>query len=346
MTYQAFQHCRNLEYLNLNHNEIQILPPQFLINSPNLNTFTSYNNRIREIWSEAFLGTQLRYLDVNINRLPEFPQEAFEAVNETLNELFVDYNQIRTLPSQAFANLRNVQHLDLTGNTFDVSWLPKILTHTLTLNLFKNIPSNAFVGLGNLISLSMTYCGLTRLDPAWFTPLTNLTVLYLSNNELSWLPFGVFAPLTNLFNLMLSANHLSELRIGSFNDTARNLWYLYADYNLIDGIEDGLLDELQSLQWLMLGGNICTQSTFMDVPNNLPQVRQALRQCTDNFRQNSIRCNYFGGGEGEEYFCILEIHNPDGREFERIEGDHVEGFGDSDVQVLNVFYQNTRNVPR
>lgn len=120
VNYQAFQHCRNLQYLNINHNEVTVLPPQFLINSPNLATFSSYNNRIREIWSEAFTGTQIRYLDVNINRLGVFPQEAFEAVNETLTELFVDYNQLRTLPNQAFVNLRNIETLDLTGNVFDV----------------------------------------------------------------------------------------------------------------------------------------------------------------------------------------------------------------------------------
>lgn len=167
----------------------------------------------------------------------------------------------------------------------------------------------------------------------------------MANNEISHLPFHVFSPLPNLFNLQLTNNHLTELRVGSFNETLRNLWYLYADFNQIDGIESEVLDELQRINWLMLDGNICTQRNFLDVPNNLPQVRDELSQCINNFRSDSIRCDYFGGNDGEEYFCMLELHNPDGNEFERIEGDHLPGLTDNDVVFANAFYQNSRIIP-
>lgn len=144
---------------------------------------------------------------------------------------------------------------------------------------------------------------------------------------------------------MLSGNQLTELRVGSFNQSLRNVYALYADYNQINGIEEQVLDELQTNLLLILSGNICTQGTFFDIPNNLPQAKTELSGCISNFRRDTIRCDYYGGTQGEEYFCILELHNPDGIEFESIEGEHQTGLTNNDVVFANAFYQNSRIIP-
>lgn len=144
---------------------------------------------------------------------------------------------------------------------------------------------------------------------------------------------------------MLTGNQISELRVGSFNESLRNLFYLYADHNRINSIESAVLDELQSISWLFLSENICANSNFFDVSNNLANVRNELSGCINNFRNDIIRCDYFGGNEWEQYFCLLELHNPDGIDFQTIEGDHQSGLTNNDVVLANAFYQNSRTIP-
>jgi Leucine-rich repeat (LRR) protein len=56
---------------------------------------------------------------------------------------------------------------------------------------------------------------------------------------------------------------------------------------------------------------------------------------------NEISCS-FGFSP---YYCFLSIDNPDGLEFERVEGEHLENKTDSDLIDVTAFYQNTKNIP-
>lgn len=193
--------------------------------------------------------------------------------------------------------------------------------------------------------LSLTDVGLSHLDHEWFRSMSNLQILYLYNNRLTFLPVGIFSPLTNLQAIHLSTNFLTELRVSSFGTSLRNVWYFYAMANQLSGIQNEIVDELQSAQWLMLSGNNCVDQIFLDVPNNREMVRSALSGCISSFRQPSISCQYFGGDPDTEYFCIMDVHNPDGVTLNAIEGEHVSGQTNNDVISANAFYQNTRTIP-
>lgn len=193
--------------------------------------------------------------------------------------------------------------------------------------------------------LSLTDVGLSHLDHQWFEDMPNLTNLYLYNNRLFFLPLGIFSPLTNIQALHLQSNYLTELRISSFGPSLRNVFYFYAMANQINGIQNEFVDELQSAQWLMLSENQCVDNIFVDVVNNREMVRTALADCIASFRAPSISCSYFGGDPDTEYFCIMDIHNPDGVALNAIEGEHVSGQTNNDVVSVNAFYQNTREIP-
>jgi Leucine-rich repeat (LRR) protein len=312
----------------LDFNDLTFIPA--LSFPPNLDYLSLYNNRIRDVSFTAFAGTNITQLDLNMNRIDQTYVEIFWPVNATLQYLYMEYNLMYYLPENALANLRNLRFIDMTGNDFSDR---------------LSIPSNAFVGGENLEILSLTDAGISHLDPQWFESMPNLSVLYLYNNRLTFLPVGIFAPLSNLMAIHLSSNFLTELRVSSFGTSLRNVWYFYAMANQLDGIQNEFIDELQSTQWLMLTENNCVNQIFLDIPNNRENVRNALSGCITNFRQPSISCQYFGGEDGTEYFCIMDVHNPDGVAFNAIEGEHVAGQTNTNVVSANAFYQNTRTIP-
>lgn len=59
-----------------------------------------------------------------------------------------------------------------------------------------------------------------------------------------------------------------------------------------------------------------------------------------------ISCNYINRGANYPYTCQLTINNPQGSDdFENIPGQHIEGFTDADVDLVDAFGQNTLNIP-
>lgn len=63
-------------------------------------------------------------------------------------------------------------------------------------------------------------------------------------------------------------------------------------------------------------------------------------------KSQEISCNYINRGGVYPYTCQLTINNPEGsNDFTSIPGNHVEGFTDADVLLVDSFGQNSRNIP-
>lgn len=75
--------------------------------------------------------------------------------------------------------------------------------------------------------------------------------------------------------------------------------------------------------------------TFFSISSSLkiPKNDEIFVSC--DFRENR-----------DFYLCDLTINNPDGLEFDGIDGEHLPGFANGDVKAVNAFYQNTRNIPQ
>lgn len=90
----------------LDHNAIKALPTGPLHQLTNLRTLSLRDNELRAL-SGLELFPKLRCLDVTNNFLHSFP-EGLRACRESLEELYIGYNQIRLIPSylSGFTNLR------------------------------------------------------------------------------------------------------------------------------------------------------------------------------------------------------------------------------------------------
>lgn len=174
----SFENCLNLEILMLNYNFIASIPDGTFSTTPRLSVMQIVSNRVTEIGDSAFTGSSLNFIDLSDNNMRDFNRLPFEGVNATLYSLLLPFNHISSLSEGSFANLRNLEILQLNYNPLN-----------------NNMPAFIFALLNNLQQLTLISCGLTELNNQWFTGLANLKSLHLSYNGFSELPANVFGTL-------------------------------------------------------------------------------------------------------------------------------------------------------
>lgn len=160
------------------------------------------------LWSEA---EEVRVLDYRHCSLAEVPNEVFN-YERTLEELFLDANQIRDLPRPLF-HCHGLCKLGLGDN--DIHSLPPAIASLISLeelDISKNgildIPDN-IKGCKCLRVVDASINPLGKL-PSGFTLLINLEELYLNDTFLEFLPAN-FGRLSKLKILELRENHLKTL---------------------------------------------------------------------------------------------------------------------------------------
>jgi Leucine-rich repeat (LRR) protein len=164
-------------------------------------------------------------------------------------------------------------------------------------------------------------------------------------NQIPNLPRNVFDRLTNLRTLYMYNNQIRELTVDSFGSSLGSLRMLYVIFNQISAIDPTFIDNANNLDQLYMSGNLCSDQNFIDIQDRLQFVRNGLQLCTNNYLANHIRCVYTLTNDGQ-YVCNLEINNPLGRDaFTDIDGEHLPGRTNADVDIINIVRQNTRNIP-
>ncbi|KAL7013585.1 hypothetical protein ACKWTF_015477 [Chironomus riparius] len=320
-----FDECRNLKDLNIEANNIEILPDLMLHNSAHLHTFTADNNQISQIAENALTGTSLLILRLESNLLTIFNANWFNGINETLQMLTIRNNSITSLPENAFENLRNLQELEIGFND-----LP-------------DMPANIFQGLSNLLFLSLSNCNIRDLKAAWFNDLTSLGSLFLNYNHLTSIPDGIFSNQLGMYELNFNGNRLSSLNSEAYGNLS-SILYISAMNNRINLIDPKLYDESANLYNLFLFNNLCVDDNFISIINNREDTREHLRACFENHENDGfMECNYVNDAA---YTCELTVQNVLGRANpDRIGGQHVDNLGDSNVLFVEALLQHTASFP-
>lgn len=260
-----------------------------------------------------------------MNRLINFNPANYLSINETLRLLDLLGNNLVSLPSDGFMNLRNIERLILNNNPL---W---------------NIPGDAFRFMTSISELFMGSIGITQLNQAWFDSIPSLEHLHIQNNNLASIPDGIFSSLLRLSRLEMYNNNVRALNVASFGQP-QSLTHILAQNNRIRAIDPAIVDRASNLDWLMLSGNICNQDDFSNVLNNQEFVRQRLNFCFANSAPEVLQCRF--SMFDTDYTCSLTIFNPLGREdFEGVEGEHLVDRSNADVAYVYSAYGNTLNVP-
>ena len=132
----------------------------------------------------------------------------------------------------------------------------------------------------------------------------------MAHNSLRQLPRNLFATNPQLGFLDVSHNHLTELNLNTFNSSISSIYEIMADYNSISSLDSQIIDQAESLVYLLLSSNLCVNRNFYSVKNDRESVREELDTCFTNF--GFIECFYFEFAENS-YSCMMNIFNPTGR---------------------------------
>ncbi|KAM6037346.1 LOW QUALITY PROTEIN: erbin-like [Chlamydotis macqueenii] len=226
-------------------------------------------------------------LDYSHCSLEQVPKEIF-TFEKTLEELYLDANQIEELPKQLF-NCQYLHKLSLPDN--DLTTLPASIANLINLreldvskNGIQEFPEN----IKNCKVLSVVEASVNPISklPDGFSQLLNLTQLYLNDAFLEFLPAN-FGRLTKLQILELRENQLKILPKTMSKLT--QLERLDLGSNEFTEVPE-VLEQLSGLKEFWMDGNRLTlipefigtlkQLTYLDVSkNNIEVVEEGISGC-------------------------------------------------------------------
>ncbi|XP_013373881.1 PREDICTED: protein LAP2 isoform X2 [Chinchilla lanigera] len=226
-------------------------------------------------------------LDYSHCSLEQVPKEIF-TFEKTLEELYLDANQIEELPKQLF-NCQSLHKLSLPDN--DLTALPASIANLINLreldvskNGIQEFPEN----IKNCKVLTVVEASVNPISklPDGFSQLLNLTQLYLNDAFLEFLPAN-FGRLTKLQILELRENQLKMLP--KTMNRLTQLERLDLGSNEFTEVPE-VLEQLSGLKEFWMDGNRLTfipgfigslkQLIYLDVSkNNIEMVEEGISAC-------------------------------------------------------------------
>ncbi|XP_035687423.1 toll-like receptor Tollo [Branchiostoma floridae] len=167
--------------------------------------------------SQAATVSNLDLSNRSLSSIPPFNNPS------SLQEVDLSNNHISYLNGSAFAQLVNLEDLNLRNNlistiTVDVfSKLSKLRFLDLAENSLTDLPDNLFMHNGNLTELRLGLNNISAIGRKTFTGLSSLQKLFLNNGGLSDIDSLSFAPLVNVEEIYLQDNNIINLPRNAFH---------------------------------------------------------------------------------------------------------------------------------
>lgn len=242
-----FHDLNMLQFLSLEHNNIDFIAEQAFSELKNLHTLRLSHNNLAKIEGFHFAGLFV------------------------LHQLFLDNNKIEYIHPRAFENMTNLQDLDLNGN--QLGKVPEGLGKLIflrTLDLGKNkidhVNNASFEGLDLLYGLRLVDNHIVNISRDAFSTLSSLQVLNLASNKIKYVEQSAFASNPTLKAIRLDSNELTDIS-GVFTNLQSLVW-LNVSANRLLWFDFSHLPS--SLEWLDMHDNKITDlSNYYDVRSQL-----------------------------------------------------------------------------
>ncbi|XP_050523466.1 chaoptin [Daktulosphaira vitifoliae] len=272
---------RILEYLDLEHNKLGIIPTA-VRTLKNLKFLYLSSNGLNHIDVADFAGvsSSLRSLSLSGNRLTEIPSMALENCTK-LSHLNLGYNFIREIKENDFEVwaehldtllLMNNKLTELTGRPFKKTMVLRELS--LSFNNIHYVDTDVFLDLANsLESLEISFSVYYDNFPVKILKhLKSLLWLVLDNNDILSVPVNSFHTLDKLQYINMESNKISVIAPKTFSST--NLTYLREirlNQNNLMSLDSNTFLNLQQLQTITLSRNKIIE-IMSHAFNNLPRL--------------------------------------------------------------------------
>ncbi|KAM6215397.1 osteomodulin [Rhynchocyon petersi] len=225
---------KHIQQLYLQFNEIEAVTENPFSNATHLTEINLSHNKIKSQKIDPGLFARfsnLVQLQLEHNNLEEFPFP----LPKSLERLFLNYNEIARLQTNAMDGLINLTMLDLCHNYLHDSMLKEKLLSKMEKLMQLNLCSNRLESMpphlpSSLMYLSLENNSITSIPENYFKQLPELHTLRMSHNKLQGIPYNIFN-ISSLRELNVGHNKLKEAFY-----IPRNLEHLYIENNDIENI--------------------------------------------------------------------------------------------------------------
>ncbi|GFS61726.1 slit 1 protein [Trichonephila inaurata madagascariensis] len=290
----SFSVYRNLEFLDVSHNQLPILDKDNFVDLKELKVLLVNSNMISLLQNDTFRGLlSLKVLHLNENYLQALPAKCFVQL-ENLELLDLCQNSISSIDQEAFFGLKNLKTLLLRDNKLThipstpFQYISKLFKLDLGLNSFENIPENSFSALNDLEELSLDGCGVKVIMYGAFKWLNSLLILRIHDNELWEVPTKALFDVIRLEELHIGQNKFQSLKAKSFQ---RLKFLRTIEINgcpNLSEIEKGAFSDNSNLKTIVINHNKELKHIQDGAFDNLPNVQHA------SFRGNSFETLQYG----------------------------------------------------
>lgn len=237
-------------------------------------SYTSLKNITKKTFG-SLVGSPLTTLNLAGTAISQINPGSFSVLKKLVT-LVLDSNYIKqTLDGKEFEGLDQVQEIHMANNHQTVnlsstsfSYVPNLKVLTLGKSLRStalNLDPSPFRPLSELTFLDLSNNNIANIRQSLLEGLRNLKVLKLQHNNLArvWKSANLGGPVLflkeaqSLKTLHLESNGLDEIPAEALKGL-RNLSELSLSENLINSIKGGVFDDLKSLKILRLQKNMIT----------------------------------------------------------------------------------------
>ncbi|XP_058978013.1 chaoptin [Musca domestica] len=284
----------SLESLSIVNGKLTQLPSRALNSMQKLSALDFDYNEIEKIEDYSFYGLRLSKLNMKGNRLQSIPEHAFVGLEESMQEIDLSENSLRSFPMMALRKLDYLRILRLSNNKISTFYgdiqlvtnnataasalrLPSLTFLDLSSNKFTEILDDCFRTFPQLKTLSMYANQIETVQADAFKSLKELMSLDMSHNRIISLDSkifdknkrlqtvdlshnhihsisGVFSNLPHLREIFLSENNILELPADAFTNSS-NVEVIYLEYNAIAHVDPNVFSSLVNLDHLYLRAN-------------------------------------------------------------------------------------------
>ncbi|XP_018322079.2 chaoptin [Agrilus planipennis] len=224
----------------------------------------------------------LRVLSLSRLQQSHLSPENFLEFGTDLEELQINYGDLRSIKSHAFQSVHGLRRIDLSENRIDTidkdafadighSLVSLKLSHALSSSI-SQIPAESFGSLTNLEDLDLSFNRIQTMPDNCFHFMKKLKILQLQDNLIDKVQKGTFQGdlHSELEIIYMSFNNLKTIQQHTFTDLSL-LEQLHLDDNKIENLERRAFMNLNKLKRLNLKGNKIASISY-EAFQNLPDL--------------------------------------------------------------------------